>query len=199
MPPPLPVCLHPTRIQGAWVASGSSHRVATVACMYIESWDEDFQAHFTVGEHPPPVFVYDVAAALVADRNINAAWTTYQVGSDSENGTQQGATWRAWLVLDGSIAQIAPNHEISKTRVATVLREKGIVIRRQGLTTEQITEAAALYAAGHSLAQIGSRFGISHTTVAASFRTRNRVAAAAGLALGICAFALPQLRTYSFA
>ena len=51
--------------------------------MYLESWDEDFQAHFVAGEHPSPVFVYDVAAALVADRTINAAWTTYQVGLGS--------------------------------------------------------------------------------------------------------------------
>ena len=72
--------------------------------MYIESWDEDFQAHFFAGEHAPPVFVYDLAATLVADRKINAAWTTYQVGRASSQGSDQRATWRSWLVLDGSIA-----------------------------------------------------------------------------------------------
>jgi hypothetical protein len=34
---------------------------------------------------------------------------------------------------------------ISKTRVATVLREQGITIRRQGLTEEQANEATGLY------------------------------------------------------
>jgi hypothetical protein len=65
---------------------------------------------------------------------------------------------------------IATHYGISKTRVATILRDHGIAIRRQGLTTKQLTEAAALYAAGQSLAHIGARFGVSHTTVAAALR-----------------------------
>ncbi|MDT5048472.1 MAG: hypothetical protein QOG75_4360 [Mycobacterium sp.] len=59
---------------------------------------------------------------------------------------------------------------ISKTRVATILREQGITIRRQGLNDEQVREAATLYAAGNSLAKIGARFDVSHTTVAAALR-----------------------------
>ena len=66
--------------------------------------------------------------------------------------------------------QIASRHEISKTRVSTILREKGIVIRRQGLTTEQAREAATLYMAGKSLAWIGAHFGVSYTTVATELR-----------------------------
>jgi hypothetical protein len=66
--------------------------------------------------------------------------------------------------------QIATDYGISKTRVATVLREQGITIRRQGLTSEQAREAAALYAAGKSLAWLGKRYGVSHTTVATVLR-----------------------------
>ena len=51
-----------------------------------------------------------------------------------------------------------------------MLREQGITIRRQGLTSEQVSEAAKLYAAGHSLAWLGARYGVSHTTVATALR-----------------------------
>lgn len=40
--------------------------------------------------------------------------------------------------------QIGARYGISKTRVATVLREQGITIRRQGLNNEQVSEAAML-------------------------------------------------------
>jgi uncharacterized protein (DUF433 family) len=66
--------------------------------------------------------------------------------------------------------QIGTHYGISKTRVATVLREQGATIRRQGLSDEQVRDAARLYAQGASLAQIGTRFDVSHTTVAAALR-----------------------------
>ena len=69
-----------------------------------------------------------------------------------------------------TIEQIDGRYGISKTRVAFVLREKGVTIRRQGLIDERLTEAAELYAAGRSLAWLGARYGISHTTVAAALR-----------------------------
>jgi hypothetical protein len=66
--------------------------------------------------------------------------------------------------------QIGNRYGISKTRVATVLREHGVTIRRQGLNHEQFSEAATLYAAGRSLAWLGARYGVSHTTVATALR-----------------------------
>jgi DNA invertase Pin-like site-specific DNA recombinase len=66
--------------------------------------------------------------------------------------------------------QIAAHFGISKSRVATVLREQGITIRRQGLTIEQASEAEMLYADGKSLAWLGARYDVSHTTVAAALR-----------------------------
>ena len=67
---------------------------------------------------------------------------------------------------------IGNRYGISKTRVATVLREHGITLRRQGLTEEQISDAAAFYACGKSLAWIGARYDVSHTTVATTLRRR---------------------------
>ena len=63
--------------------------------------------------------------------------------------------------------QIGNRYDISKTRVATVLREQEITIRRQGLNEEQTAEVVKLYAAGKSLACLGVR---SHTTIAAVLR-----------------------------
>lgn len=66
--------------------------------------------------------------------------------------------------------QVGTRYGISKTRIATILREQDVTIRRQGLTTEQASKAAALYAAGKSLASIGAKFNVSHTTVAVALR-----------------------------
>jgi transcriptional regulator of aromatic amino acid metabolism len=66
--------------------------------------------------------------------------------------------------------QIGARYGISKTRIATVLRQQGIAIRRRDLTNEQLSEAVALYTAGQSLAWLGMRFGVSHTTIAVALR-----------------------------
>jgi hypothetical protein len=66
--------------------------------------------------------------------------------------------------------QVGKRYGISKTRVATVLRDQGVTIRRQGLNDEQIAEAGKLYAVGYSLAWLGTRFGVSHTTIATALR-----------------------------
>jgi hypothetical protein len=68
--------------------------------------------------------------------------------------------------------QIGNHYGISKTRVATVLGNQGVTIRRHGLTVDQVTEATTLYATGKSLAWLGVRYGVSHTTVAAALRRR---------------------------
>jgi Mor family transcriptional regulator len=65
---------------------------------------------------------------------------------------------------------IGTHYAISKTRVAAVLREQGVTIRRQGLADEQAEEVATLYEAGKSLAWLGTRFGVSNTTIAAVLR-----------------------------
>jgi DNA invertase Pin-like site-specific DNA recombinase len=60
---------------------------------------------------------------------------------------------------------IATTFNISKGSVIRILREAGIPIRNQGLTNDQIAEAAQLYANGQSLAQIGAHLGVDHGTV----------------------------------
>jgi hypothetical protein len=57
--------------------------------------------------------------------------------------------------------QIGNRYGIYKTRVATVLREQGVIIRRQGLNDEQVSEATTLYPAGRSLAWLGARYNVS--------------------------------------
>jgi hypothetical protein len=66
--------------------------------------------------------------------------------------------------------QVGSRYNISKTRVATVLREQRVTIRRRRLSDEQVREADTLYTAGKSLAWLGARYCVSHTTVAAALR-----------------------------
>jgi hypothetical protein len=84
----------------------------------------------------------------------------------AEDLTDIAASYRAGETTE----RIGSRYGISKTRVATVLREQGITIRRQGLTKEQVAEAARLYAASRSLAWLGTRYGVSRTTIAAALR-----------------------------
>jgi hypothetical protein len=67
---------------------------------------------------------------------------------------------------------IAASHELSKGSVIRLVREAGIPIRNQGLTNDQVAEAAPLYASGLSLAKIGVRLGVDHGTVWRQLRKR---------------------------
>jgi Mor family transcriptional regulator len=69
-----------------------------------------------------------------------------------------------------TMQRIGAGYGISKTRVATVLRQQGIIIRRQGLSEVQAKEATRLYIDGRSLAWLGARYRVSHTTVASALR-----------------------------
>jgi hypothetical protein len=66
--------------------------------------------------------------------------------------------------------EIGVRYGISKTRVATVLREQGITIRRQGLTGEQANEDTGHYIDGRSVAWRGARYRVSHAIVATALR-----------------------------
>lgn len=66
--------------------------------------------------------------------------------------------------------QIGNRFGISKARVAAVLREQNVSIRRQGLSAEQVTEAGALYLEGKSLAWLGNHFGVSPMTASVALR-----------------------------
>ncbi|GAC1402501.1 MAG: hypothetical protein NVS4B6_27760 [Mycobacterium sp.] len=60
---------------------------------------------------------------------------------------------------------IAASHALSKGSVIRLLREADIPIRNQGLTDDQIADAAQLNASGLSLAKIGAQFDVDHGTV----------------------------------
>lgn len=68
--------------------------------------------------------------------------------------------------------RIGSQYGISKTRVATLLREQGATLRRQGLTEEQVSEAERLYDQGKSLATLGIQFNVSHSTIANILKRR---------------------------
>ena len=69
-----------------------------------------------------------------------------------------------------STHEIAKTHSISKSRVAGLLRDQDVKLRRQGLTAKQVSEAIQLYPAGRSLAWLAARYGVSPTTVARTLR-----------------------------
>lgn len=71
-----------------------------------------------------------------------------------------------------STQHIGSRYGMSKTRVATILREQGVPLRRPGLTDDQVSEAAQLYEAGKSLAILGVHFGVSHATIANVLKKR---------------------------
>jgi hypothetical protein len=66
--------------------------------------------------------------------------------------------------------QIATHYGIFQNPCCHRPPRKGVTIRRQGLTDEQLTEAAKLYAEGDSLLSVGAHFGVSQTTIATALR-----------------------------
>ncbi|MDH6242706.1 helix-turn-helix domain-containing protein [Mycobacterium sp. OTB74] len=67
---------------------------------------------------------------------------------------------------------IGATYGLNKNSVIKVLREAGIPIRRQSLTSEQIDDAIRLYRTGQSLATIGRQLGVDHGTVWRALRKR---------------------------
>lgn len=69
--------------------------------------------------------------------------------------------------------QIAKLHGVHRTTVSNCLRRHDAVVRRRGLSKEQVEEAVQLYEAGWSLARIGERHGFAHTVVRKALLDRN--------------------------
>jgi uncharacterized protein (DUF433 family) len=63
------------------------------------------------------------------------------------------------------INQLATDFGINRNTVSSILRSSGVEPRRQGLSADDIAEAASLYLAGWSLASIGNQFGCTAETV----------------------------------
>lgn len=61
--------------------------------------------------------------------------------------------------------ELAKVYGINKGSVIRLLRDAGVSIRNQGLTTKKVAEATQLYESGLSLAKIGTHFGVDHGTI----------------------------------
>ena len=64
-----------------------------------------------------------------------------------------------------SMQKIAKRWELHRTTVAEHLRRAGIQLRRQGIQTELLEEAATLYARGWSCRRLAERYGCNSETV----------------------------------
>lgn len=59
-----------------------------------------------------------------------------------------------------TVYEVAAQFGIARQTVSGILKRHGVPLRRQGLTPEQIDQAARLYQGGWSLARVGDRLGV---------------------------------------
>ncbi|TNC23811.1 helix-turn-helix domain-containing protein [Amycolatopsis alkalitolerans] len=71
-----------------------------------------------------------------------------------------------------SVYELGEQFGISRQTVSRILKQRGVTMRRQGLSPEQVDEAVRLYAEGWSLARIGKRMAVDHGTVWHRLRER---------------------------
>ncbi|MEC3979660.1 helix-turn-helix domain-containing protein [Amycolatopsis sp. H20-H5] len=70
-------------------------------------------------------------------------------------GYQAGAT----------VYELGDRFGIDRRTVSEILHRNEVLMRRRGLSTEQVDEAARLYEGGWSLVRIGERMAVDPTTV----------------------------------
>lgn len=61
--------------------------------------------------------------------------------------------------------QLAKVYGVAKSTIIGILSEKNIVVRRQPLTPEQVSEAARLYRSGLSLSQVATKLQVNQETM----------------------------------
>lgn len=71
----------------------------------------------------------------------------------------------ARYVAGATLREIAPEVGISRQRLASLLRVRGVRLRRTPPSDAEVEEMVRRYAAGESLERIGSRLGFSAGTV----------------------------------
>ncbi|MGH3631027.1 MAG: helix-turn-helix domain containing protein [Sciscionella sp.] len=64
-----------------------------------------------------------------------------------------------------SVYELGDQFGISRQTVGKTLKRHDMLMRRQGLTAEQVDEAVRLYEADWSLVRIGARMNVNSTTV----------------------------------
>lgn len=60
---------------------------------------------------------------------------------------------------------MANDYGVAKSTIIGILREKNVVVRRQPLTVEQVSEAARLYESGRSLSQVATELDVNQETM----------------------------------
>ncbi|SIS15083.1 hypothetical protein SAMN05880568_3119 [Microbacterium sp. RURRCA19A] len=60
---------------------------------------------------------------------------------------------------------LASEYGVAKSTILSVLREANVVVRRQSLTPEQVSQAAALYESGRSLSQVAAQLSLKQDTI----------------------------------
>lgn len=60
---------------------------------------------------------------------------------------------------------LATEYGVAKSTIFNILRTKNVVVRRQPLTSEQVSDAVGLYVAGFSLSQVAKQLQINQETM----------------------------------
>lgn len=60
---------------------------------------------------------------------------------------------------------LAEAYGVAKSTILGILRANSVVVRRQPLTAEQVSEAARLYDSGLSLSQVAERLKVNQETM----------------------------------
>lgn len=60
---------------------------------------------------------------------------------------------------------LAKDYDVAKSTIIGILRANNVVVRRQPMTVDQVSEAARLYEAGLSLSQVAEALGVNQETM----------------------------------
>lgn len=60
---------------------------------------------------------------------------------------------------------LADEYGVAKSTILRILRESRVVVRRQSLTAEQVSEASQLYESGLSLSQLAEQLQVNQETM----------------------------------
>lgn len=61
--------------------------------------------------------------------------------------------------------QLAKDYGVAKSTIIGILRARNVVVRRQSLSAEQVSEAARLYESGLSLSQAAAQLSVNQETM----------------------------------
>jgi len=71
-----------------------------------------------------------------------------------------------------TVYELGDRFGIERRTVSRILGRHGVLMRRRGLSPEQVDDAVHLYGLGWSLARVGRHLTVEHSTVLAKLRER---------------------------